>query len=196
MRINFSTERYVASFYPLGLFELNVHKSLERALAFCKWSESTQIYSIVWSHSQTCLERIVFKESLVSFPRLINNTLIFLVLMLTALAIKLRWYAELLSSSSQNLKTYPTISAKCSIQIKINLSSRFNMIWCSPEARGRNKARTTTQEQSSRLNCAMFRLCVTVCGHARCLCFLTIQVKGQGPSSLKHVYSAFNLTTL
>ena len=129
MRINFSTERYVASFYPLGLFELNVHKSLERALAFCKWSESTQIYSIVWSHSQTCLERIVFKESLVSFPRLINNTLIFLVLMLTALAIKLRWYAELLSSSSQNLKTYPTISAKCSIQIKINLSSRFNMIW-------------------------------------------------------------------
>ena len=79
--------------------------------------------------------------------------------MLTALAIKLRWYAEVLSSSSQNWKTYPTISAKCSIQIKINLSSRFNMIWCSPEARGRNTARTTTQEQSSRLNCAMFRLC-------------------------------------
>ena len=26
------------------------------------------------------------------------------------------------------------------------------MIWCSPEARGRNTARTTTQEQSSRLN--------------------------------------------
>ena len=98
-------------------------------LAFSKWSESTQIYSIVWSHSQTCLERIVFKESLVSVPRLINNTLIFLVLMLTALAIKLRWYAEVLSSSSQNWKTHPTISAKCSIQIKINLSSRFNMIW-------------------------------------------------------------------
>ena len=89
--------------------------------------------------------------------------------MLTALAIKLRWYAEVLSSSSQNWKTYPTISAKCSIQIKINLSSRFDMIWCSPEARGRNTTRTTTQEQSSRLNCAMFQLCVTVCGHARCL---------------------------
>ena len=89
--------------------------------------------------------------------------------MLTALAIKLRWYAEVLSYNSQNLKTYPTISAKCSIQIKINLSSRFDMIWCSPEARGRNATRTTTQEQSSRLNCAMFQLCVTVCGHARCL---------------------------
>ena len=35
-----------------GLFELNIHKSLERALAFIKWSESTQIYSIVRSHSQ------------------------------------------------------------------------------------------------------------------------------------------------
>ena len=115
-----------------------------------------QLFGHIPKHA---LERIVFKESLVSVPRLINNTLIFLVLMLTALAIKLRWYAELLSSSSQNLKTYPTISAKCSIQIKINLSSRFDMIWCSPEARGRNTARTTTQEQSSRLNCAMFRLC-------------------------------------
>ena len=70
------------------------------------------------------------------------------------------------------------------------------MIWCSPEARGRNTTRTTTQEQSSRLNSAMFRLCVTVCGHARCLCFLTIQVKGQGPSSHKRAYSEFNLTTL
>ena len=89
--------------------------------------------------------------------------------MLTALAIKLRWYAEVLSYNSQNLKTYPTISAKCSIQIKINLPSRFDMIWCSPEARGRNTARTTTQEQSLRLNCAMFQLCVKVCGHARCL---------------------------
>ena len=38
--------------------------------------------------------------------------------------------------------------------------------------------------------------CVTVCGHARCLCFLTILVKGQGPSSHKHAYSEFNLTTL
>ena len=157
--MNFSTERFVASFYPQGLFELNVHKSHERALAFSKCSESTQIYSIVWPHSQTCFGKYCFKESLVSVPRLINNTLIFLVLMLTALAIKLRWYAEVLSSSSQNWKTYPTISAKCSIQIKINLSSRFDMIWCSPEARGRNTARTTTQEQSSRLNCAMFRLC-------------------------------------
>ena len=36
-----------------GLFELNIHKSLERALAFSKWSESTQIYSVVWPHSQT-----------------------------------------------------------------------------------------------------------------------------------------------
>ena len=115
-----------------------------------------QLFGHIPKHA---LERIVFKESLVSVPRLINNTLIFLVLMLTALAIKLRWYAEVLSSSSQNWKTHPTISAKCSIQIKIILSSRFNMIWYSPEARGRNTARTSTQEQSSRLNCTMFRLC-------------------------------------
>ena len=39
MRMNFSTERCVASFYPQELFELNVHKSLERTLAFSKCSE-------------------------------------------------------------------------------------------------------------------------------------------------------------
>ena len=46
--------------YPQGLFELNVHKSLERALTFSKCSESTQIYSIVWSHSQTCFGKDCF----------------------------------------------------------------------------------------------------------------------------------------
>ena len=96
--MNFSTERFVASFYPLGLFELNVQKSLEHALAFSK-PKFIQLFGHIPKHA---LERIVFKESLVSVPRLINNTLIFLVLMLTALAIKLRWYAEVLSSSSQN----------------------------------------------------------------------------------------------
>ena len=127
--MNFSTERFVASFYPQGLFELNVHKSLERTLAFSKCSDKPKFIQLFGHIPKHALERIVFKESLVSVPRLINNTLIFLVLMLTALAIKLRWYAEVLSSSSQNWKTHPTISAKCSIQIKINLSSRFNMIW-------------------------------------------------------------------
>ena len=51
--------------------------------------------------------------------------------------------------------------SKLKIQMKINHSSRFDMIWCSPEARERNTARTATRKQSSRLNCAIFRLSVT-----------------------------------
>ena len=42
--------------------------------------------------------------------------LIFSVLMLSALVIELRWYAEVLDFSSQNWKIYPTISAECRIQ--------------------------------------------------------------------------------
>ena len=81
--------------------------------------------------------------------------------------------------------------------MKINLLSGFDIIWCSPEARGRNTARTATRKQSSRLNCAMFRLSVSRYAVTQDVFrFLTILVKGQGPSSHKHAYSEFNLTTL
>ena len=50
-----------------------------------------------------------------------------------------------------------TLNVDC--KIKINLSNRFKMIWCSPEASGRSAARNATRKQ--RLKCAMLWLSVS-----------------------------------
>ena len=58
-----------------------------------------QLFGHIPKHA---LERIIFKESLASILRLINNTQISLILMLAVLVIKLRWYTEVLSFNCQN----------------------------------------------------------------------------------------------
>ena len=87
-----------------------------------------------------------------------ESFLIFSVLMLSALVIELRWYAEVLDFRSQNWKIIyiPQYLLNVEFKIKINLSSRFGMMQCSTEARGRNTMRNITRKWSSGLNSPCF----------------------------------------